>query len=144
MASAKALAARLPPTLEVLKLSSNPLGDEGVVALAASLPPTLRELDLNGTHFAQYSFPLFSRPFLSCILSCPYLSYIAETAVGDRGCRALASALHPFVSLEKLNICNNATMLAHQNKISDEAVTALVDSLPQGITSLHLDGLANS
>ena len=52
MASAEALAVRLPPTLEVLDLYLNPLGDEGVVALAASLPPTLRELDLQGTHFS--------------------------------------------------------------------------------------------
>ena len=50
-ASVEALAARLPPTLEVLSLGNNPLGDEGVVALAASLPSTLSELYLYGTYF---------------------------------------------------------------------------------------------
>ena len=35
LAAVEALAARLPPTLEVLNLGNNPLGDEGVGALAA-------------------------------------------------------------------------------------------------------------
>ena len=58
----------------------------------------------------------------------------------DRGCLAVASALRHFVSLEKLSMGVGA--LAH--KISDEAVTALVDSLPQGIAELYLHGLATS
>ena len=60
----------------------------------------------------------------------------------DRGCLALASALRHFVSLQKLSIGVVRTDLA--NKISDEAVTALVDSLPQGIAELYMNGLATS
>ena len=67
---------------------------------------------------------------------------MAGTALGDHGCQALASALRHFVSLEKVSIGVGRTDLA--NKISDEAVTALVDSLPQGIAELYMDGLTNS
>ena len=64
-----------------------------------------------------------------------------DIGLKSQGCRALAFAFRDSASLEELNISNRSR--EWKNEISDE-VASLVDSLPQSIRELDMQGMVHS